>query len=185
MAGSRSGVADPALNIAPTSRDNETLASWYVRFSPVREDSGKLGIHYRTTRRIGFEQSLHEGFTETVPFSRNLSVPLTLAPNDLISPDPMGDKIVSRAKPILAFCLDDPPPGMETLGLLAELGQVNRTLLPDFGQRLLAHPPEDMRGASSWSRVFFRMRATKGELKLLLDSPNPLLQATARDARNE
>ena len=289
------------LHIAPTSRDSETLASWNLRFSPVREDSTKLEIHYSTSRQIGFEQSLHEGFTEIVPFSRNLSIPLTLAPDDLISPDPMGDKIratfrsiekesgprginygyvcrnltavefipelialarkdqtqqfsvteglkqiadtlsdldlgsgklekvlagrqsrppaeihkkilrlvvwaglpndtfpddavllaqvrqkiVSHAKPIVAFCLDDPPPGMETMGLLAELGQVNRPLLPDFVQRLLAHPPEDMQVASSWSRVFFRIRATKGELKLLLDSPDPLLQATARDARNE
>lgn len=289
------------LHIAPTSRGSESLASWNVRFSPVREDSGKLEIHYWTTREIGFEQSLHEGFTETVPFTRNLSIPLTLAPNDLISPDPMGDKIraafrsiekesgrrgvtygnvcrsltavefipelialarkdqtqhfsvteglkqiantlsdldfgcgelekvlagrqsrppaeihkkilrlvvwaeipndtssddavllaqvqqkiVSHAKPIVAFCLDDPPPGMGTMGLLAELGQVNRPLLLDFVQRLLAHPPEDMRVASSWSRVFFRMRATKGELKILLDSPNPLLQAAARDTRDE
>lgn len=111
-------------------------------------------------------------------------------PNDTFLDDEgllaqVRQKIVSHAKPIVAFCLDDPPPGMETLGLLAELRQVNRPLLPDFGQRLLAHPPEDMQQALGWSSVFFRMRATKGELKLLLDSPNPLLQATARDARNE
>lgn len=81
------------LRIDPNSRNGETLASWNVRFSPVREDSGKLEIHYWTTRKIGIEQSLHEGFTETVAFARNLSVPMTLAPDGLISPDPMGDKI--------------------------------------------------------------------------------------------
>ena len=293
------------LIISPTAAsahcNGEALTGWTLHFSTVKENSAKLRIRYTSSRLIGFEKSLFVAFTETVPFTRNIKIPLVLPPSGSLDADPMQNRIraafhsikqvpgredldygyvcrnltaiefipellalsreeqaqqysvvqgliaiantladlndgclelraaitggkprspaethekvkhlciwagvpsdgnsddlkllaqvqqeiITHARLIVDYCLEDRPTGMRYPGILSELGQLNRHLLPDFIRRLLTNPPKDMQTALGWSHVFYRMEATESELNALVESPNPLLQAAARDARHD
>lgn len=97
--------------------------------------------------------------------------------------DQVEVEIARRARPLIDFCLQDGPGEKRPPFILSELGMINRPRLQEFVARLLEQPPEDMQAALSWSSVFFHMRARESEVRALIDSPNPLLQAAARDAR--
>ena len=88
------------LSIFPAFPNEENLTDWTLRFHSVRGDSSKLEISYSTSRKIAFEQSLIEAFTETVTFTGKTTIPLTLTPRDTIGPDPMRDKIRAAFKSI-------------------------------------------------------------------------------------
>lgn len=102
--------------------------------------------------------------------------------------DQVQARIAAHARMLVDFCLQDPQDSASIFrppGILQELGELNRPHLSDFVQGLLAKPPADMQSALSWSSVFHRMRARKSELKELIESPDPLLQAAARDAKSD
>lgn len=97
--------------------------------------------------------------------------------------DQVEAEIARQARPLTDFCLQDGPGEKRPPFILSELGMINRPRLQEFVARLFERPPEDMQAALSWSDVFFHMGTRKSEVRALIDSPNPLLQAAARDVR--
>lgn len=99
------------------------------------------------------------------------------------------DKVQQRlsviSRPLVDFCMAKGDENKSPPWILAELGMLNRPHLREFVARLMEDPPTDIQQALSWSSVFHRMRARQSELMELIESPNPLLQAAARDARTD
>jgi hypothetical protein len=89
----------------------------------------------------------------------------------------------AHAQPLLDFAMESLEDEDGTLYVLRQLGRLGRPALPQLIDRLLKQPPQDMRAAVSWSTVFFNLEATRSELKALIESGNPLLEAAARNAR--
>lgn len=99
--------------------------------------------------------------------------------------DRVQQKLLELSRPLVDFCLAKRDENKSPPWILAELGMLNRPHLQELVARLMEDPPTDIQQAHSWSRVFHRMNARQSELRELIESPNPLLQAAARDARTD
>jgi hypothetical protein len=97
--------------------------------------------------------------------------------------DKVQQRLLVLSRPLVDFCMAKGDENKSPPWILAELGMLNRPHLREFVARLMEDPPTDIRQAHSWSSVFHRMGARQSELKELIESPNPLLQAAARDAK--
>ena len=91
--------------------------------------------------------------------------------------------IRADTQPLLDFAMESLEDGKSAQVVLSKLGRLGRPALPQLIDRLLQQPPQDMSAAVSWSSVLFKLQGTRSELKALLESGNPLLEAAARDAR--
>jgi hypothetical protein len=97
--------------------------------------------------------------------------------------DKVQQRLLVLSRPLVDFCMAKGDENKSPPWILAELGMLNRPHLQELVARLMEDPPTDIQQAHSWSSVFHRIKARQSELKELIESPNPLLQAAARDAR--
>ena len=97
--------------------------------------------------------------------------------------DEVQQRLLALSRPLVDFCMAKGDENKSPPWILTELGMLNRPHLQELVARLMEDPPTDVQQAHSWSSVFHRIKARQSELKELIESPNPLLQAAARDAR--